>query len=65
MPTYNLSAKVTCSIFTTVEAETLDDAIEEAEGRSIVLGGVGSGADEESEWVLEEADGMPENIGKA
>ena len=62
MPEFNLSAAVGVSAYTTVEADTLEEAIAIAERREVVLGGVGSGARPEESWVVEECDGEPENI---
>ena len=62
MKKWNLSALVGVSAYTEVEAETKAEAIEIAQGRLPTLGGMGSGADPQEEWVIEEADGMPQNI---
>jgi hypothetical protein len=59
---FKLSCEVTVSAFTEIEAETLEEAIEEAALREIVIGGPNSGADESESWVIEDADGEPENI---
>jgi len=59
---YVLSSGVTVSAYTYVEAETEKEAIEEAEAREVVLGGIGAGADPYCEWVIEEADGEALNI---
>jgi hypothetical protein len=58
-----MECKVTVSAFTAVEADTLEAAIEAVKGRRVVLGGVF--ADDESEWVIDEADGSPEDISGA
>jgi hypothetical protein len=62
MPIYKLSCHVTVSAYTTVEADSLEDAIEEASGRSVELHFNGSGTDPNDVWCVEEADGDPENV---
>ena len=62
MAKFSLSAMVSVSAYTVVEADTLEEAIKEAQDRYATIGGVGSGADPHSEWVIEEADGEPTNI---
>jgi hypothetical protein len=62
---FNLSAEITVSAYTAIEADSLEEAIALAESRSVVLGGVGSGADGRREWVIDDADGMPVNIGES
>jgi len=59
---FNLSAEVTVSAYTTVEADSLEEAIAISETRGVVLGGPQSGADDEEEWVVYGPDGEPENI---
>lgn len=65
MKTFNLTAHVTVSATTTVRAKTLEEAIELAGNRSVAIGGIHSGVDENDTWVIEEADGEPENIHEA
>jgi hypothetical protein len=62
MPRFRLSADVTVSAFTIVEADTLEAAIAIAEDRAAVIGGIGTGEDENENWIIEEADGLPKNI---
>ena len=62
MPKFELSCSVTVSAYTTVEAETLEKAIQIAEGRQVVLGGPGCGESEDESWIIEEADGSPADI---
>jgi hypothetical protein len=59
---FKLTASVGVSAYTVVEAKSLKEAIAEAEGRDVVLGGTGSGAEETEQWVIDEPDGMPLNI---
>jgi len=62
MPKFKLSALVGVSAFTVVEAETLEEAIEEAESRDVRLQlGPGDRGRNES-WIIDEADGMPMDI---
>ena len=57
--TYKLTASVTVSCYTTVEATSEEEAIELASGREVEL----EGRDyQESSWIVEEADGTPEDI---
>lgn len=62
MTTYNLSCIITVSAYTTVDAYSLEEAIEMAEERSVKLRFNGSGADPNEVWCIEEADGEPKNI---
>lgn len=64
MPTFNLGARVTVSAYTIVEADTLEQAIEIARERQVVLGGIASGSNDEEQWVIEDADGTPVDIGQ-
>jgi hypothetical protein len=59
---FRFSAAVTVSAYTEVEADTQEEALEEAEGRDVVIGGLHTGADPGETWVIEEADGIPQNI---
>jgi len=61
MATFELTCVVTVSAYTVVEADTLEDALEIAKDRDVVLGGFG-GEDENEEWIIGDADGEPENI---
>ena len=62
MATFNLSAVVTVSTYTTVEADTLEEAIEIAEEREVEMGGIQSGVDYNESWVVEEIDGTANHI---
>jgi hypothetical protein len=62
MKTYNLGCAVTVSAYTRIVAASLEEAIEVASYRDVVLGGPCSGADPSEEWVIEEADGSPTDI---
>jgi hypothetical protein len=60
MPKFRLAAQVTVSAYTTVEAKTLDDAIAQAINRTVHL--PGSGYTEGLYWMIDEADGSPDDI---
>ena len=62
MKTYYLSAKVTISIYTKVEADTLEDAIEKSEDRQIEHAEFNSEYQETQAWVADEYDGEPQDI---
>lgn len=62
MAKFKLSAMVTVSAFTTVDAETLEDAIVEAESRPVVIGGINSRESRLESWIIDEADGEPQEI---
>lgn len=62
MPKFELVSHVTVSAYTTVEAESVEEALAIAADRNVVIGGIGSGEDEEETWLIESADGLPENI---
>lgn len=62
MPKFHLASAVTVSASTIVEADTLEAAIKIAEGREAVIGGNGSGYEADEFWIIEDADGMPEDI---
>lgn len=62
MPKFRLSAQVTVSAYTEVEAATLDEAIKEAEGRLVVIGGMNSGEDADESWIIDDADGEATDI---
>ena len=65
MTKFNLSAHVTVSAYTVVEADTLEAAMEIAGQRQVVIGGMNTGEDPEESWIIEDADGSPENISKS
>jgi hypothetical protein len=62
---YDLSAVVTVSARTQVWAASLEDAIQIAKGREVVIGGPNSGAIEEEEWIIDDADGEATDIKEA
>ena len=62
MPIYKFSCKVTVSASTEVEADTLEEATEEAVGRDVVIGGLNSGTCKSESWLIEDADGSPDGI---
>lgn len=59
---YNLSAEVTVSAYTVVEAKTLKEAIEIAEDRIIEFIDRYNSADERTKWCVWILDGEPQNI---
>ena len=65
MTTYNLSAMVTVSAYTTVEADTLEEAIAISRDRRAEIGGNGTGNHPGESWIIEDADGVPEAICEA
>lgn len=65
MPKFTLNASVTVSARTIVEANTFEEAIEEAASRDVILSPYGpdrDGYDPSEVWAIEEADGMPGEI---
>jgi hypothetical protein len=62
MAQFNLSGTVTVSIYTEVEAETLEEAIEIAKGRNIEKSRWGDKHQETQVWVTDDYDGEPMNI---
>lgn len=62
MAKFRLYASVTVSARTTVEADTLEAAIEVAKGRNVEIAGPNSGYSAFDEWIIEEADGEPQGI---
>lgn len=70
MPKYTVTGTVTVSAYTTVIADSPEQAIEIAKGREPILCPFGtsvSGANEAEEAIVEEADGafFPENATEA
>ena len=59
---FRLHCSVTVSAFTVVEANTLAEAIEEAEGRNVELCFDGSGVSPFESWCIEDADGEPTDV---
>lgn len=62
MAIFKLSAEVTVSAYTIVEAETLDEAIQIARNREAAIGLLHTTNDPNEQWIIEEADGGPQNI---
>ena len=62
MKTFSLSAQVTVSAFTEVEANSPEEAKEIASSREVVLGGLHSGAVVNEMWIIDEADGEPHRV---
>lgn len=60
MKEFKLCAHVTVSAYTTVMANTLEEAI--AKSRYLNVSLVGSGIDESDQWIIDDADGLPSNI---
>ena len=59
MKEFLISAKVTISVYTKVESETLEEAISIAEER-MPMSIVSNGSDNENEnWMVDEIDGTP------
>lgn len=66
MKKFNLYATVTISIYTTVEAETLEEAIAESESRDIEYAHNWNTEQQQTyAWVAEEFDGSPDKIQEA
>lgn len=62
MKTFRLTGVVTVSAYTEVEAETEAEAIKKAMEREVVLGGFVGAADGTEEWVIDDADGTPQDV---
>jgi len=62
MKKYQLSGAVTISIFTEVEANSLEEAIQIAENREIEAYRFGDKEQASEAWVSEDFDGMPDKI---
>jgi hypothetical protein len=62
MTTYRLACSVTVSAWTDVEADSLEEAIAIADMREVEIGGTLTGVDGTESWVIEEADGSPQDI---
>lgn len=61
MPKFTLACQVTVSAYTMVEAVDLDEAVKIAEGRDVWFANEAGGENNEA-WLIEEADGAPQNI---
>lgn len=61
MPEFELQCVVGVSAYTKVGAKNLAEAIAKAEGRQIRFAATGD-ADAEEVWVIEAADGVPQDI---
>lgn len=65
MKKFALTAEITISLYTEVEAETLEEAIEIAEERDL-MAIVGTGGETKLDtWMTDELDGEPKNITEA
>lgn len=61
MPTFKIAAKVTVSCFTTVEADTEDEALEIANGRDLAEFHIDGSYQVSESWHID-ADGVPFEI---
>lgn len=62
MKKFTLTAEITISLYTEVEAETFEEAIKVAEERDL-MAIVGTGGEtKEDTWMADELDGVPKNI---
>jgi hypothetical protein len=59
---FKLGCEVTVSAYTEVEADTLEEAIQHAKDREVVIGGLHSGTSAAEQWIIDDADGLPSNI---
>jgi len=65
MNKFILTAKVTISVYTEVEAETLEEAMRIAEDRDLMPVIHSGGETAEDTWMCDELDGVPEFIEEA
>lgn len=65
MALFKLNAHVTVSAYTEVEADTLEEAIQEARSRSVEIGDECSGYSLTEHWLVMDADGEPIEIAQA
>ena len=65
MNKFLLTAKVTISVYTKVEAETLEEAIRIAEDRDLMPIVHSGGETAEDTWMCDELDGVAEDIEEA
>jgi len=56
---FELSAQITVSAYTTVEAETYEEAFKIAAARGAAISDHDCFVDENSSWLIYEADGLP------
>ncbi|ELP5729270.1 hypothetical protein QTV44_002536 [Vibrio vulnificus] len=61
MPTFNLTARITISVSTTIKAPTLEEAIERSKDLPVYHQSEADGI-EEVAWVAEEMDGSAYDI---
>lgn len=59
---FDLTAKMTISVYTTVEADSLEEAIEIAKERSYMSVTSNNGDSQYEEWMCDELDGYPFDI---
>ena len=60
---FQLAAKMTISVYTKVEAETLEEAIKIAEERQDYMSIISNNGDSEDDtWMVDELDGTPYDI---
>lgn len=59
---YELTSRITVSAHTTVEADSLEEAIQIAENRDVCAVHVDSTYDHSDTWMVEEIDGLPTRI---
>lgn len=62
MPKFKLEGRVKISIYTTVEADTLEEAIEIAKCRDIEQYSYGEKVQSDRVWVSDDFDGFPVDI---
>lgn len=62
MPKFKFGAHITVGAHTEVEADTLEEALKIAAGRDVQIGGIGTGNLPDESWIIEDADGAPQNI---
>lgn len=59
---FTVYAQITVSCFCEVEAETKEEALAKAEKLQPALSYNGSGTNAEENWLIEDADGTPQEI---
>ena len=62
MKTFKLTAIETVSIYTDVEAETLEEAIDIATDKEMMFISSNGGQTSKTAWMCDELDGMPVDI---